>query len=423
MKRTSALIALGLTTALALTACGRADADDPASSDPTVVGDGAATGTLEVWAMGTEGELLPQLAEKFAAENPGLKVNVTPVPWDSASQKITTAITSGTTPDMVQVGTTWMSGFVDMDGFAATPSDIDKSVFFPGAWDTTVVNGTSYAVPWYVETRVLFYRSDLAAQAGVTSPTDWEGLKKFTGGMQTAGAQYGISLQTSGQDTTNMWLPFFWQAGGSILSDDGKTFELDSDAAAKSVDFYASFMKEGIAPQVATDDDKMQNFVSGKLGSFVSGPWDVQNAMTVANDPAFADKFAVTALPPDVEPASFIGGSNLAVFKDAKNPTAAWKFVQYLSDPATQIEWYGISSDLPSVESAWTDKALTADKNLQVFGDALKTAKSVPAIPTWSEVSAKLDRILEEAVAGKIDGAEAAKQMQAAAAAVGTGKS
>ena len=68
------------------------------------------------------------------------------------------------------VGTTWMGEFAGQDALDPTPASIDTSVFFPGAQKTTEVNGTTYGVPWYVETRVVFYRTDLAAKAGYTSP-------------------------------------------------------------------------------------------------------------------------------------------------------------------------------------------------------------------------------------------------------------
>ncbi len=420
MKRLSTATAIGVAAVLALTGCGRSDEPSAASSKQPDA-DAKISGTVQVWAMGTEGELLPQLVKGFEDANPGVKVEVTPVPWESASQKITTAITTGNTPDVVQVGTTWMSGFVDQDAFAPTPDWIDQDRFFPGAWGTTVVDGTSYGVPWYVETRALFHRTDLAGSDGADELTSWDGLKSYAKAMQAGGAQYGLQLMTSGLDITNMWLPFFWQAGGDILDEDGTSFTLDSEAAQRSIDYYASFMAEGIAPKVATDDDKMQNFVDGKLGAFVSGPWDVANAMTVADDPAFAEKFTVTPLPADQVSASFIGGSDLSVFKDAKNPDAAWQLVQYLTQPATQVEWNKISSDLPAVQASWDDPQMTSDPIVVNFGEALKTAKSVPAIPNWAEISAKLDKILESAVAGSIDGAEAAKQMQAAASAIGTG--
>jgi multiple sugar transport system substrate-binding protein len=420
--RLAVVTASTLTLALALTACGRSDDADTGGDDAPAAGisEGPATGTIDVWAMGTEGELLPELAAQFEADNPDATVNVTPVPWDSSTEKINTAIATGEVPDVVQVGTTLMSGFVELGGLAPTPEDIDSSAFFPGAWDTTVVDGTSYGVPWYVETRVLYYRTDLAEKAGVDTPATWDELKEFAAGLQDAGADHGIALQTDGDGTNIMYSPFYWQAGGEFMDDAGAEFTLDNDAQVKALDYYASFMADGLAPQRLVEDEKVQNFINGDLGSYVSGPWDRANLLATAGDD-FADKFDVTPLPADERPASFIGGSNLGVLADAENPDAAWKFVQFATDPATQVDWFEMSNDLPAVESSWDDPALADDPTLAVYGEVLETAKSTPAIPTWGEIDHELNLVIEQVIAGNLDPQDAATRMQDAATSIGSG--
>lgn len=406
--------------ALLLTACGRDSDGGTADATAATISSDAATGTIEVWAMGTEGERLPEIAKKFEAENPDATVKVTPIPWESAVEKINTAIAAGDVPDVLQVGTTLMSEFVDQDGLAPTPAEIDPESFFAGAWDTTVVGGTSYAVPWYVESRVLYYRTDLAATAGVGVPETWDDLTTFAQGMQKAGAEYGIGLQTDGQDTSLMYLPFFWQAGGEIMNSDETEFTLDSDAQATALEFYSSFITNGLAPQHLVNDERAQDFIDGKLGSFIAGPWERANLITVAGE-EFTSKFAVTPLPAGETAAGFIGGSNLAVTREAKNPEAAWKFVQYTVDPAVQVEWFGISNDLPSVQSAWDDPALADNDEVSIYRKALEVGRSTPAIPNWSEIGRDLDAIIEQVIAGKVTPKDAATQMQEAATAAGTG--
>src|SRR6187401_2710049 len=163
MRRTSAITLAGVTVlALTVSACGREDAGSAAPETGKAVSSGAAKGTITMWAMGAEGENLPKLTKEFEAANPGVKVQVTAIPWDAAHDKFTTAITAGKTPDVAMVGTTWMGEFASSDAIEPTPGQIDKSAFFEGAQKTTEVGGTSYGIPWYVETRVLFYRTDLA---------------------------------------------------------------------------------------------------------------------------------------------------------------------------------------------------------------------------------------------------------------------
>jgi multiple sugar transport system substrate-binding protein len=176
MRRTTAITVACMTAAaLTVTACGRGSEGGGSTAPQTgaAVDTGKATGEITVWAMGAEGDNLPKLTKDFEAANPGVKVKVTAIPWDAAHDKFTTAITAGKTPDVAMVGTTWMGEFASSDAIDPTPAEIDKSAFFEGAQKTTEVGGTSYGIPWYVETRVLFYRTDLAKKAGFdTAPTD-----------------------------------------------------------------------------------------------------------------------------------------------------------------------------------------------------------------------------------------------------------
>lgn len=215
MTKISRRTLTGLTIgAIAVTAagCGRSSTEPGSTSAPSTLAEGKATGALTVWAMGAEGEALSQLLKKFETDNPEVKLSVTPVPWDSAHSKFTSAIAAGTTPDVAQIGTTWMGEFVALKALDQTPTNFDQSIYFEGAQKTTEVKGASYAVPWYVETRVIFYRKDLAEKAGVTqAPADWDALKALAKAYKDkAGAKWGISLQPGGTGSWQGVLPFMW---------------------------------------------------------------------------------------------------------------------------------------------------------------------------------------------------------------------
>ena len=139
--------------------------------------------------MGTEGDVLGDFAPDFTDANPDADVKVTAIPWEAAHDKIANAIASGETPDVTLVGTTWMGEFAESGGIDPTPEGlVDEADFFEGAWGSTEVGGTSYGVPWYVETRVLYYRTDLAKKAGWDeAPASWDELKQFATDLQEQG--------------------------------------------------------------------------------------------------------------------------------------------------------------------------------------------------------------------------------------------
>lgn len=417
MNRTTRAGAAALAVAmLGLAGCGRGDAGAAGTSESArSVSEGAATGTVEVWAMGTEGEALGDFAKAFTDKNPGVTINVTAIPWDAAHDKISTAIAAGQTPDVSMIGTTWMGEFAATGALDPTPDLIDGSTFFEGAWGSTDVGGTHYGVPWYVETRVLYYRSDLAS----APPTDWAGLTAMAKETQAAGATWGINVQPGQTGAWQTFLPFAWQAGAQLVSSDGKTFTLDSPELVDALRYYQSLFTDGLAPTDLPQGSLEPDFMAGKIGSFVSGPWHV--GILTDLDSAGMANVALAPLPAGKKQASFIGGANLAVFKDAKSRDAAWTFVNWLSQPETQAAWYQAVKDLPSVASAWQDPAIAGDANLAVFGEQLKTAVAPPSIPTWEEVASVIDTELERLTKSGADPQEVATAIQQQAAAIGTG--
>ncbi|MCC2594685.1 sugar ABC transporter substrate-binding protein [Tessaracoccus sp. OS52] len=421
-----ALVALtAVLSLISLAACGREETpespDGESDVETTPISEGPATGSLEVWAMGAEGEKLPELVELFKADNPDVDINVTPVPWDSAHDKFTASIAAGTTPDVAQVGTTWMGEFVGLDALDPTPDLIDGGKFFEGAQQTTVVDGVSYAVPWYVETRLVYYRTDLAEQAGITdTPTDWDGLKEMAAKMQEAGAKWGIALQPGGTGSWQTVLPLMWSNGGQITNEDGTEFTFESEQNAEALAYYQSFFTEGIANDAPTEGTTESDFVSGDVPMFISGPWMMAAVEDVGGE-GFADKYDVMTMPEAEMSASFIGGSNLGVFKSTDNRDAAWKFVDFLTQEETQVEWFKISTDLPSVQSAWDSDELSADEKLAKFGTQLETAYAPPSIPTWEQIADTFDSQVEQVTKTGADPAEALAAVQQEATSIGMG--
>jgi multiple sugar transport system substrate-binding protein len=424
MRRTSAITLAGVTAlALTVSACGREDAGSAAPETGKEVSTGAATGTITVWAMGAEGENLPKLTKEFEAANPGVKVQVTAIPWDAAHDKFTTAITANKTPDVAMVGTTWMGEFAGMGALDPTPGQIDKSVFFEGAQKTTEVDGTSYGIPWYVETRLVYYRTDLAEKAGITTPpTDWDGLKSMAKAMQDkAGAKWGIGLQAGGVGSWQSVMPFAWSAGADLTKDGGKAYNFDSPEVLKASEYYQSFFNDGISDKAAPATPTTEpDFASGKVPMFISGPW-MMSAVEKAGGEGFKDKYDVMQIPADKLSSSFVGGSNLVVFKNTQNRDSSWKLVQWLADPKVQVKWYGLSTDLPSVKSAWQDPALTADTKLATFGKQLETAQAPPSFPTWEQVITSFDTEMEKITKSGADPAASLKSVQKQAESIGTG--
>jgi multiple sugar transport system substrate-binding protein len=419
-----ALLLAALLLAAVAAGCGGGDDDDGGDAGSATGatgggGEGELSGSITVWAMGAEGEKLSVLADDFMAENPGTTVKVTPIAWDVAHDKLLTSVAGNTTPDISQMGTTWMGEFGSTGALAEVPDDIDLDTTYEGARNTAIVDGTAYGVPWYVETRVLYYRTDIAEKAGITEPpTTWDELKEMAVAMkEQGGARYGISL------SPNNWqelLPFVWQNGGEVASEDG--FSFDSPEVVEALDFYKSFFEEGLtSPSVPEGFDVTQGFVAGTHPMFFSGPWH----MSLIEEQGGAElegKWDVALMPEKETRTSFVGGSDLVVFEDSGNKDLAWAFVRYMLDPTVQQKWYTEVSALPSVESAWDEGELSTDENLALFGEQLGDAKSPPPIPKWEQIAAEvINTEMEKVMSGGVSAEQGAQSMQEKAEAIGTG--
>jgi multiple sugar transport system substrate-binding protein len=417
------IAALGLAAGLLLTGCGRDNAASSGTETGKAIASGAATGTINVWAQGGEAKLLPELVKDFEAENPGVKVNVTAVPWDAAHNKYQTAIAGGTTPDLAQMGTTWMTDF--SDAFDPKPAELDTSGFFASSVKSTEVGGVTLGVPWFVDTRVLYYRKDLAAQAGYPEfPTTWEGLTSMSKALKSQdGVKYPLQLPVSGADSFQSMLPFLWSNGAQFISADNSKWTFDTPEIVDALKYYQSFFTDELAnknPATGAGAGEAA-FVNGEAPVLILGPSGLAQ-ISKAGGPGFEDKYMVAPFPKKVSGTSFIGGSDMVVFKDAKNRDGAWKLAQWLSKPEVQIKWYKASGSLPALESAWKDPSLADDKKLAVFGEQLKDTNFPPTISTWTQVAAAADTQLEQIVKAGKDPAAAMKELQSAADSIGTGK-
>ncbi len=190
----------------------------------------------------------------------------------------------------------------------------------------------------------------------------------------------------------------------------------------KATEYYQSYFTDKIAnPAAPATPTTEPDFVSGKVPMFISGPWMMSAVEAAGGGEAFKEKYDVMQIPADVKSSSFVGGSNLVVFKNTKNRDSSWKLVQWLADPEVQVKWYGMSTDLPSVKSAWQDPALTADDKLAVFGKQLETAQAPPSFPTWEQVVTSFDSEMEKITKTGADAAAGLATTQKQAESIGTG--
>ncbi|MFY4774070.1 extracellular solute-binding protein [Metabacillus sp. RGM 3146] len=367
--------------------------------------------TITVWGMGEEAKSLPKIAENFKKENPDIDVKVQAIPWETAHDKLLTAVASKNGPDVVQMGTTWIPEFasakalMDLTPYTKKYPELGADNYYSGSVETTKVNDQVVGVPWYVDTRVLFYRTDLLKQVGYSeAPKTWEELSDAAKKLANRGeGKYGISLDAKEQSLSFM---FARQNGSELLSGNKPLF--NEKKFVEAVDYLNSFYKNGSAPK-DLDIDILQAFKGdGILPMFISGPWSIK----LINDqaPELKGKWATAVLPKKENNISALGGSDLSVFQYTKNKEASLKFLAYMSKPKTQIEWMKMTNSLPAAKEAWKDPSLKENPDYKTLGDQMENAKPMPVIKQWEPIAQAYLTSFEKIYRG---GADPQKEMDA----------
>ncbi|HEY2187945.1 MAG TPA: sugar ABC transporter substrate-binding protein [Caldimonas sp.] len=360
--------------------------------------------------MGREAEVVAELLPEFHARHPRIRVHVQQLPWTAAHEKLLTAYAGGSLPDLCQLGNTWLPELVALDALEpldapVASSGIARDDYFRGILDTNLMPTRSgerlFGLPWYIDTRVLFYRSDLLRAAGHPEPPQsWaEWLTAMRAVRQRGGARsYGVLLPLNEPD------PLFALAlqQGALLSDDDTRGAFSQPAFRRALAFYAGIFREGLAP--ATTNTQIANvwdeFARGLFVFYVSGPWNIGEFRRRLPRERQGD-WATAPLPgPDGPGVSTAGGSSLVIFKRSPRQAAAWHLIEFLSEPATMQRFHALTGNLPPRRSAWRTPALAADVPSQAFAQQLERVHAAPKLPEWERIFQEMQLAAERVVRG-----------------------
>lgn len=378
---------------------------------------------LRFWAMGREGEVVAQLLPEFERTHPGIRVTVQQLPWTAAHEKLLTAFAGDATPDLCQLGNTWIPELValnalePLDRYAAASTIVDGGDYFAGIWDTNRIDGRLFGVPWYVDTRLMFYRRDLLRQAGFSSPPrTWQEWTQMLAAVQrdAPADRHAILLPLNEVEPL---LALALQEDEPLLRENGRWGNFEAAGFRRALQFYLEMFERGWAPAVsgAAVSNLWSEFGRGRFVFFVSGPWNIGELRRRL--PAEQQGTWMTApLPgPDGPGASIAGGSSLVVFRASRHQEAAWRLVEFLSQPAVQRRFHALTGDLPPRRATWQDPALVADVHARAFREQLERVRPAPKVPEWERIATEMRLVTERMVRGRLTVAEAAHELDARA--------
>ena len=352
---------------------------------------------------------LPWLQAKAAEfqKETGVKVNIEIVGWGDAWTKISTAIATGEGVDVFQVGTTWNPQFAATGGLETI--DLAQfggaGTFMKANLDSTMYKGAYYGVPWFAETRALYYNKKMFADAGVVPPTTYDELyavsdkivKKFGNGSAIAIAG------TNAWDLLHNWSIVLWANGGK-LTDGGKA-SFNGPAGVQALTWYLGLLEKGYAAKACAEYNQPQAdsaFINGNVAMCFMGPWNVANIET--ENPTL-DYGVVEPPRGSAGKASFSGGSNLVVLKASRNKDAAIAWIKYLTADAAMVDYTKtLTHMLPATVSAYAD-AYYQGGIWKTFKDTLDYATAYLPLGVWGDIEnaivAEFKSSITDAVAGK----------------------
>lgn len=357
-----------------------------------------AAGELTVWLMdGSQPDTVVDAVNKqFNEACPNVKVNVELQAWAGVQDKLTTAMNTTETPDVVEIGNSLTAKFADaglLTDLTDVAHDFGKDAWLPGLVPSGELDGSRYGILYYAGVRIVMYNKAHFAEAGVDVPKTLDELEQVAAKLaETKGSK--ADGYSSFYFPGKFWygaLPFIWAEGGEVATLDGDQWQggLESDASRaglerlkRLVDTYST------AP---TDGNEVQNwevFQYGDIGMVIDSWW-APGAIVGANE-EFAPNVGVFALPgvsADETAPAFLGGSDLAIPEKSDAKDLAGEWVRILTGTEIQTQLAREGGVIPNQEAAFVGHV--GNEFLQVADQAASVSAFTPVSPNWGNVESE----------------------------------
>jgi multiple sugar transport system substrate-binding protein len=262
-----------------------------------------------------------------------------------------------------------------------------------------------------VDTRLLFYRRDILADAGFRAPPrDWPEWVRMLEAIKARNPrEFAVILPLNEYEPL---VALSLQQEEPLLREGGRYGNFRGDGFRRALDFYLSMFKRGLAPPA--NDTQIANvwdeFAKGHFAFYISGPWQI-GEFKRRLPPGLQDAWMTAPLPGPAGPGhSIAGGCSLAIFRRSGAKDAAWRVVEYLSRPETQRRFHEMTGNLPPRRSSWGG-ALAGDAYTRAFRDQLDRVKPAPKVPEWERIAQEMRLVTERVVRGDFPAAEAPAEL------------
>lgn len=370
--------------------------------------------------------------EEFTKANPNIKINFIEMPAASGTvhDDFVTKLSAGdTSVDIFTLDIVWPPEFgaanwvLPLDEYFPAA---EKEKFLAGPIQGTTYNGKLYAVPFWTDAGLFYYRKDILDAAGKQPPKTWAEVTSLSKDLVGKnGIEMGFVFQGDQYEglVTNV-LEFMRGNGGDVLQD--SKVVVNSPNNIEAINIMKGLIDQGVSPKGVTtykEADGLRPFLEGKALFLRSWPSVWASAQT---DPSskIKDKVGVVAVPmgpKGTAPSASLGGWNLAVNANipADRKDAAITFIKWMTgDPGQRINAL-VGGKLPTLKALYQDPdVLKANPHWKDFYTVFVNAAPRPVHPAYPKISSAIQINVHKAITGVITADEAVKNMQDAIGAV-----
>ena len=295
--------------------------------------------------------------------------------------------------------------------------------YLPGSVEAIIYEDKPYAMPWYTDTGLLYYRKDLLKESGFDAPPrSWDELKTVARTvMERSGTRYGFVFQGARYEGGVCdACEFIWPHGGNVLDPaDPNRVIVDSPEAIAGLAAERGMITDGVSPQAVTvykEDESAGAFLNGDAVFLRNWPYVYALIGTSDYPKLDTDQVGVSELPSsDGRPGNgTVGDQPLYISSSSKNPDAAWKFIEYLSSPEQQKLRAIEGSYLPTRSELYDDPEIQESVPVVALArTALQHTLPRPVTPYYSDMSLEMQDQFNASLLGEVSPAEAARTLKA----------
>ena len=324
---------------------------------------------IEFWTMQLQPKFTDyfnQLITRFEAENPGVKVRWVDIPWAAMENKILTAVSAKTAPDVVNLNPGFASQLASRNAWLELDSRVPESIrqqYLPNIWKDSTLNGKSFGIPWYLTSRVTIYNKDLLQKAGISQPpATYADLAQVAKSIKDKTGKYAFFVTVVPGDSGEV-LESFVQMGVELVDAQGKA-AFNTPKGKAAFQYWVDFYQQGLMPKEALTQGHrraIELYQAGETALLSSG---AEFMDTIAkNAPSVAKASAAAPQITGDTGKKNVAVMNIVIPRDTNNPDAALKFALFVTNTENQLAFAKAANVLPSTLEALQQyrRSLTSD--------------------------------------------------------------